>query len=194
MNALHLLLFVLFVFVALFVYRYIQTQTVQAFYAGSYDIRSPLQIEVNDIHNTFEYTDAESETKKYPLKSHLYKAHDSNEQIRTVAERGNLNEICRLVQLIAKHINRANFDSFQATTKLVRRPDRDVYAELCKYFDRKEDERSYFQAVHLYQPLRIHTDGKFAKYLDIGCGIGTITSELRKLIGADETHCVEESS
>jgi ubiquinone/menaquinone biosynthesis C-methylase UbiE len=192
MNVLYLFLFVVFVFAVLFVYCFVKTAPrVQPFYAGSHDIRSPLQIEVNDIHNIFEYTDAESETKKYPVKSHMYKAHDSNEQIRTVAERGSLNEICRLVQLIAKHIGRSNYESFQLSTKLVRRPDQDVYAELCKHFDRKEDERAYFQAVSLYQPLRVHTAGKFAKYLDIGCGIGTITSELRKLIDSKETHCVE---
>jgi len=179
-------LFIFVVFLALFV---IARQ--QAHFTGGRDLRGVQEIIVGDFTTEVDYSDMDGKIKKYSLKSGAYKPHDSNEQIRAVAQRGAVGEIARLVQLLAKHINKRPNEAFTIATKLIKRPDRDVYEELCKYFDRSEDARAFYQAATMYQPLKAHTGGKFASYLDIGCGNGTITAELSKLMCAEDVHCVE---
>lgn len=131
--------------------------------------------------------------ERFNTKADLYQPITSDRQIKTIAKFGNAQEYGRLITLLGKHLGYGP-QKTNTLNQLDRYSDAQIYEMICRAMQRDEGERGTHQAKSLYRPLYYlnKTDSKkYLKYLDMGCGNGLITAEFAKLIGAEETHCVE---
>ncbi|HXT83792.1 MAG TPA: class I SAM-dependent methyltransferase [Verrucomicrobiae bacterium] len=152
--------------------------------------------EINPQTKDIEYIDDADNSKQiYPIRASFYKDFYSGQQIQTIVKFGQISEYARLIQILGKHINKKGFERTNIIRNLLfNKSDQQVYAQLCKYFTRNEDQRSIRQAQDAFRPLKRYMENKklhFTKYLDVGCGNGKITAETKKIIDDPETHCVE---
>lgn len=143
----------------------------------------------------------------FPVKSSYFKDIKSGEQIQTIIRFGNINEYARLVQILGKHISVRGPEKIKTINSLLSKvlnnqeSDNYVYSELCKQFNRDEEQRSLYQAQSMFYPLQEyftqHKIKNLETYLDLGCGNGTITANLKNMMqpfskkASIETHCVE---
>lgn len=127
----------------------------------------------------------------------------SDKQIATIANRGGLDDQCRLLRLLGRYLPHG-LKRFSAAGQLFSRADREVYDAICKRMRRDDEARGIAQATEIYRLLN-DLDGRFhvlppghIDYLDVGCGDGAITAALHKLIegpsGGErtiKTYCME---
>lgn len=130
----------------------------------------------------------------YNTKTKKYKPPSSDEQIRTIVRSGNLDEVARLIRLIGKYVEFGR-GRIHKISRLLDLPDSMVYRELCPNIKRDAGERAQAHASSIYHAYK-RVQGKTqiaapARYLDFGCGDGTISREFGRLVSAGETHGVD---
>lgn len=148
-----------------------------------------------DGTDAIEYVNVETgQAGVYNTKTKKYKPPTSDEQIRTIVRSGNLDEVARLIRLIGKYVEFGR-GRVHRISRLLDLPDSMVYRELCPNIKRNEGERAQAHAEATFHAFeRVHAKEKFAtpaRYLDFGCGDGSISREFGKLIRAGETHGVD---
>jgi SAM-dependent methyltransferase len=133
---------------------------------------------------------------KYSTRSEDYVSPTSNIQIRTIAQKGNADELARLVKFLGKYVS-VDGRRFGTLISMMHKKDTEVFDMICPRLtaNRNEADRGKGQAENLYhaylRAARIFKITPPQNYLDIGCGNGVITTYFGKMIEAENIYGVD---
>lgn len=144
-------------------------------------------IVINDLKSgIIQYIDMDT-TKTYKTRNDLYVDPKSNQQIKQLARHGSVGERARLYRLLCPD---GNIEKFLRYSRM---NDSDVYAAIGKTPTKNVASRAEFHAGEIYRILSnyIGDSDTNIRYLDYGCGDGSITSALASRLGVTAPDCVD---